>query len=143
VQITGELGVMTWLVLAALIIGKTIGVTLFSYGATFIGFPLPDGIRLKHLFVVGVIAGLGLTVALFVSGEAFKGQGALLDAAKMGSLLSFVAAFLALGLGAVLRVKTEYKVAKAEKALPDTHHFTAESSRRFPERPVAKSKDKS
>jgi NhaA family Na+:H+ antiporter len=143
VQITGELGVMTWLVLAALIIGKTLGVTLFSYGATFLGFPLPDGLRLKHLVVVGIIAGLGLTVALFVSGEAFKGQGALLDDAKMGSLLSFVAAFLAMGVGAILRVKTDYKVAKAEKSLPDSRHFTAESSRRFPERPLAKPEKKS
>jgi NhaA family Na+:H+ antiporter len=53
---------------------------------------------------VGTAAGIGFTVALFFATAAFP-SGDLLDEAKMGALLSFVAAPLALLLGAGLRRK--------------------------------------
>jgi NhaA family Na+:H+ antiporter len=40
----------------------------------------------KELFVVGIIAGIGFTVALFVAGEAFIDP-VLQRAAKMGAML--------------------------------------------------------
>ncbi len=83
----GAIGTPTWIVLASLIVGKTVGITLFSYGGTFLGFPLPEGMDLRSLVVAGLIGGLGLTVALFVCGEAFTDP-ALLGMAKMGALLS-------------------------------------------------------
>lgn len=98
---------LTWIVFLSLLIGKTVGITFFSWGATFLGFPLPSGMKLKHLVVAGVIAGLGLTVALFVAGQAFKGPGSesLQGAAKMGALFSGAIAVLALVLGRILGVK--------------------------------------
>ncbi|MGB6043642.1 MAG: Na+/H+ antiporter NhaA [Pirellulales bacterium] len=95
---------LTWIILVSLIVGKTLGITTCSLLGQRLGFDLPAGMRLKHLVVVGVIAGLGLTVALFVSGQAFT-DAALQGAAKMGALLSACALFIAIALGWVLNVR--------------------------------------
>ncbi len=85
---------LTWIVAAALIIGKTVGVVLFSLIAQTCDFPLPSGMTKKDLVMAGAIAGLGLTVALFVAGQAFTDP-AMQGAAKMGALLSVLAAGVA------------------------------------------------
>ena len=54
-----SIGWITMIVLASLIVGKAIGVTLFSWLASRIGFPLPPGMDVRHLVVTGVIAGPG------------------------------------------------------------------------------------
>jgi Na+/H+ antiporter NhaA len=51
-----------------------------------------------------VTAGIGFTVALFFSTAAFP-AGAVLDQAKMGALLSFVAFPLAIVFGRALRLR--------------------------------------
>ena len=97
---------VTWIVLASLIAGKTIGIFFFSWAGVMMGFPLPKGMGLRHLFVAGIIAGLGLTVALFVAGEAFKGDLSMyMGPAKMGAVFSASAALLAIVLGKMLKVK--------------------------------------
>ncbi|NND99178.1 MAG: sodium:proton antiporter [Pirellulaceae bacterium] len=95
---------LTWIVFLALLVGKTVGITFFSWVGTLLNCPLPSGMKMKHLVVAGVVAGLGLTVALFVSGQAFKNL-ELQGAAKMGALFSGGIAGLALLLGKVLGVK--------------------------------------
>lgn len=95
---------LTWIVFLSLLVGKTVGITFFSWAGTLFNFPLPDGMKIRHLVVAGVIAGLGLTVALFVSGQAFSDLD-LQGSAKMGALFSGGIAILALGLGKVLGVK--------------------------------------
>lgn len=92
-----DIGPATWYVLGALAIGKTVGITGFAYLAMKLGFPLPKGMGLRAVVVTGLIAGMGLTVALFVAGEAFSGTPQL--EAKMGALLSGLLAFAALALG--------------------------------------------
>lgn len=93
----------TWLVLAGLVIGKPVGIFLFGWlGAR--GFGLPTGMRLADLFVVGCVAAIGFTVALFVASVAFD-PGPVQDAAKMGALFSFGAAVLAILAGLVLKVE--------------------------------------
>ncbi|MCL4109674.1 UNVERIFIED_CONTAM: hypothetical protein GTU68_055035 [Idotea baltica] len=89
-----EVNGLTWILLAALIVGKTIGIVGFSWVAVKLGFPLPAGMQMRHLFVTGLIAALGLTVALFVSEQAFTNAG-LKGAAKMGAVMSAVAAIIA------------------------------------------------
>jgi len=81
---------ITWIILAALLAGKTIGIVGFSWLGKLLGFPLPTGMGLKELIVTGVIAGIGLTVALFVAGVAYTGEtfGIYQGPAKMGALLS-------------------------------------------------------
>ena len=95
---------VTAIVLISLIGGKTVGISLFSWAASKIGFPLPSGMGLKHLAVAGLIAGLGLTVALFVADKAFPGP-PFDNPAKMGAVLSAGVALLAFIAGAALKVK--------------------------------------
>ena len=99
-----NIGLVTMMVLVSLIVGKGIGVALFSWLASKVGFPLPDGMGVRHLVVTGVIAGLGLTVALFVAGKAFPGDSPFQEPGKMGAVFSIVAALVAYVLGKVLRV---------------------------------------
>ncbi len=95
---------VTFIVLISLIVGKTVGITLFSWVGARLGFPLPEGMATKHLLVAAIIAGLGLTVALFVAGKAYEDP-AFQDPAKMGAVLSAGAAIIALVVGRMLRVK--------------------------------------
>lgn len=94
----------TWLVLAGLIVGKPVGIFLFGWiAAVALGLGLPKGMALRDLLVVGFVAAIGFTVSLFVASVAFP-AGPVQDAAKMGALLSFAAAFLAILAGRALRV---------------------------------------
>lgn len=89
-----EVNGLTWILFTSLIAGKTVGIVGCSWVGTKMGFPLPAGMNMKHLFVTGLIAGLGLTVALFVSTQAFT-DAALQGAAKMGAVFSAGAAIAA------------------------------------------------
>ena len=99
-----RMGQATWLVLSALLIGKSLGIFTFGVMAEILGFPLPDGVRKKELFVIGVIGGFGFTVALFIAGEAFIDP-ALQGAAKMGAMLSCVAAGVAIAVARSFKIK--------------------------------------
>ena len=59
---------------------------------------------MSDLVVIGFVAAIGFTVALFVAGVAFP-PGAEQDAAKMGALFSFGAAALAIIAGKVMKVE--------------------------------------
>ncbi|MBW6507425.1 MAG: Na+/H+ antiporter NhaA [Rhodobacteraceae bacterium] len=99
------IGAPTWLVMAGLLIGKPAGIFLMGYfGARTLGFGLPEGMRLPDLAVLGCVAAIGFTVALFVASVAFPG-GAVQDAAKMGALFSFGAAAIAVIAGKLFRVE--------------------------------------
>lgn len=88
----------TWMVASSLIIGKPIGILLMSFLAIQMGLRPPGGLSYLHTAVVGITAGVGFTVALFFATAAFP-PGSVLDEAKMGALLSFVAAPIAIALG--------------------------------------------
>ncbi len=95
----------TWLVLAGLLIGKPVGIMLFgALAAHVLKLGLPAGMRTIDLFVVGCVAAIGFTVALFVASVAFP-AGAVQDAAKMGALFSFGAAIVSIIAGRVTGVK--------------------------------------
>jgi Na+:H+ antiporter, NhaA family len=99
-----QVGPGTYYVLAALLLGKPIGILLFVGGARLVGARLPDGFRGADLLVVGVAASIGFTVSLFFATAAFA-EGTALAETKMGALLSFLAAPLALLVARVLRVR--------------------------------------
>jgi NhaA family Na+:H+ antiporter len=90
-----QIGNGTYYVVAALLLGKPLGILVFSYAAGLAGARLPDGLGLADLLVVGLAAAIGFTVALFFATAAFP-PGPLLAETKMGALLSFGAAPLAL-----------------------------------------------
>ena len=100
----GSITQVTFIVLISLILGKMIGITLFSWVGVRLGFPLPEGMGTKHLLVASIVAGLGLTVALFVAGKAYEDP-AFQDPAKMGAVLSAGAAVVAFVVGRILKVK--------------------------------------
>ena len=97
-----QIGPGTYYVVAGLLLGKPLGVLLFSAAARLAGASLPPGLRLSDVFVVGVIASIGFTVSLFFATAAFSGGSALAET-KMGALLSFIGAPLAI---AVARIRT-------------------------------------
>ena len=99
-----EVSTVTWLVLLALVIGKTSGIFIMSWVATLLGFPLPKGMKYKDLFVAGLVASIGLTVALFVAGVAFTDL-SLQGAAKMGALFSVGSVIISLAAGNLLGIK--------------------------------------
>ena len=98
-----SVGTATWLVFAALLAGKTAGIYSFGYCAYKLGFPLPHGMKNKELLVVGIIAGFGFTVALFIAGEAFIDP-AYKGAAKMGAMLSCGSAVIAVITAKLLKI---------------------------------------
>ena len=94
-------------VLAGLILGKPIGIFLLGWlAAKPLGLGLPAGMRIVDLVVVGFVAAIGFTVALFIAAVAFE-PGPVQDAAKMGALFSFGAAALAIAAGKLFRVEKQ------------------------------------
>jgi NhaA family Na+:H+ antiporter len=95
----------TWLVLFGLVIGKPVGIFLFGwFAARPLGLGLSEGMRLSDLFVLGCVAAIGFTVALFVATVAFP-AGPVQDAAKMGALFSFAASGIAIIAGRIAGVQ--------------------------------------
>jgi NhaA family Na+:H+ antiporter len=87
-------GTGTWTVLGAILVGKPIGIVAATAVGVALGLKRPAGVTWRDLTVLGMIAGIGFTVALFFATAAFP-EGPFLDQAKMGALLSFAAAALA------------------------------------------------
>jgi NhaA family Na+:H+ antiporter len=93
-------GLGTWLVLIGLLIGKPLGITLLTWIAEKVfRFEIPAGMNYRHIVSLGMVAGIGFTVALFVAGAAFPPGGGVpvdvQDSVKMGALGSFFAAVVA------------------------------------------------
>ncbi len=83
-----------------LILGKTIGVTVFALAATRSGLAtMPAGCNGRQIGAVGILAGIGFTVSLFVTGLAFDDPG-VADQAKIGILAASAIATIA-GLAAL------------------------------------------
>ena len=99
----GSTGVGTWIVLLAIVVGKPLGIGLSTALATASGLHLPAGLGRRDVFVVGVTAGIGFTVALFFATAAFP-AGPALDQAKLGALLSLSAGGAAVIAGWLLRI---------------------------------------
>jgi NhaA family Na+:H+ antiporter len=102
VEFTG-IGTGTWVVLAAILVGKPVGIVTATALGVAAGLRRPVGVAWRELIVLGVIAAIGFTVALFFATAAFP-AGELLDQTKMGALLSFIAAPLAAAVAFALRI---------------------------------------
>ena len=98
-----SVGPGTWIVLAAIVLGKPIGIVSCTAASVAVGLHLPAGVHWRELTVLGIVAAIGFTVALFFATAAFP-LGDELNQTKMGALLSFLAALLALASAYVLRV---------------------------------------
>ena len=73
-------------IVGGLFIGKTVGVSLAAYIAVKVGIAdLPKGVGWRQLIGVGMLAGIGFTMALFVASLAFKDP-AIVETSKVGIL---------------------------------------------------------
>ena len=87
-------------VVVGLLAGKALGITGAVWLAVRTGLGrLPEGARWAHVAGVGVVAGIGFTVSLFVAELAFPADSPLVDAAKLGVL---AASTLAAAVGAAV-----------------------------------------
>jgi len=108
----GSLDDTSWLVVigvgVGLVVGKPVGVLLAMWCALKLRWAsLPQGITARHLVALGMVAGVGFTMALFISQLAFTDP-RLLSAGKLGVLgASGIAAVGALTWGWLLLPKTE------------------------------------
>ena len=76
---TNSLGIMT-----GLILGKPLGIYLSSYLAVSHRVcQLPEGLNWNHIFGVGLVAGIGFTMSIFITNLAFPAQTDLINASKI------------------------------------------------------------
>ena len=77
-----------------LVLGKMLGITLACWLAVRLRIAdLPRGANWTDMAGVGLLAGIGFTMSLFVAGLSFEGRAGLLDDAKLAILFaSFTAA---------------------------------------------------
>jgi len=82
-------------IVLGLVLGKPLGILLFSWLAYKMGVAsLPENIEWVHLLGVGLLAGIGCTMALFVASLAFT-ETALISNAKISILFASVIAGVA------------------------------------------------
>ena len=87
-------------VAVGLVVGKPLGILGVSWLAVRLGLArLPDGISWPVILAGGLLAGIGFTMALFISGLALEGE--VLDVAKLGVIGGSALAGL-LGMGLLL-----------------------------------------
>ena len=106
--------IMTGVALA-LVLGKPLGVVGLSWIMVRLGFcRLPPGVSWGGIVLIGLLAGIGFTMSIFIAMLAFADE-SLLGAAKLGVLLgSLMAALLGLVWGAVYAKQLRAKCPPAE-----------------------------
>ena len=89
---------VTWGIIAGLLVGKAVGICLFTAGGlrSGIGRP-PAGTSKRQIYSASVLGGIGFTVSLFVAGLTFQtgAESVLLDNAKIGILAASILSALA------------------------------------------------
>ncbi|WP_051232118.1 Na+/H+ antiporter NhaA [Acidipropionibacterium thoenii] len=89
-----------WAVVAALVIGKPLGVLAVTAGLKrWSRLELPEGVTIRDLLPVALLCGIGFTVAMLIAGLSFDAQppdgGDLVDQARIGVLAgSLISALL-------------------------------------------------
>jgi Na+:H+ antiporter, NhaA family len=79
-------------ILLGLLVGKALGITLFSFLAVKLKIAgMADGLTWRGIAGVGLLAGVGFTVALFISGLSFDDE-PLIATAKVAVLVASLAA---------------------------------------------------
>lgn len=98
-------------IVAGLVIGKPLGVSLFSFLAHSLKLGvLPEGMKFSEVIGVGMLGGIGFTMSLFITMLGFHDAPELIGMAKTGILASsilsaFIAAWWFLRLGGTVREK--------------------------------------
>jgi Na+:H+ antiporter, NhaA family len=78
-----------------LIIGKPLGILLFSYMAVLIGWcNLPEDVNWKQIFGAGILGGIGFTMSIFITLLAFDNQEIINNSKLMILIASLIAGLL-------------------------------------------------
>lgn len=94
-------------VILGLALGKPLGITVFSWLATRLGIAeLPRGVSWPQFLSASILAGIGFTVSLFITGAAFDNP-TLLASAKLGILIGSVFTAV-LGFAALMATSPRY-----------------------------------
>ena len=81
---------LTWAVIAGLVVGKILGISVTTLLALRFGSgTLPEGMRKAQVWGVGALGGIGFTVSLFITDLAFS-ESLLIDEAKVGIFLGSI-----------------------------------------------------
>lgn len=82
---------VTWGVLIGLVVGKPVGLVAATWIAVALGATRPAGVTWRGVAAIGLVAGIGFTVALFVADLAYADP-ELLRYSKIGILAAFAVA---------------------------------------------------
>jgi NhaA family Na+:H+ antiporter len=90
-------------IILGLVVGKAAGITFATWFMVRAGIAeLPEHARWGHIVGIGLIAGIGFTVSIFITELAFAGDASLIDAAKISI---FIASILSGLLGTVVLLR--------------------------------------
>jgi NhaA family Na+:H+ antiporter len=105
-------------IILGLVLGKPLGITLFSWLAMRLGLAVrPPGVSWSLLVGAGALAGIGFTISLFIANAASFPDAATRDAAKLAIL---VASVLAAVIGATLVTLSTKRLAYREATQLET-----------------------
>ena len=83
-----EVGLLTWAVALGLLVGKFVGVYLFTFLVVKMKWAnFGPGMNWRNLVGICLLGGIGFTVSLFITNLSFGDEELLLNQAKMGVLL--------------------------------------------------------
>ncbi len=103
---------VAWGIMLGLLIGKPLGIIGFAKAAVMGGLAqLPTGVTWRQISAVGVLAGIGFTVSIFISSLAFDDPAFLLQAKT-----AVLAASLLAGLLGYFALREKGKFEQVEKA---------------------------
>jgi NhaA family Na+:H+ antiporter len=112
-------------IIGGLVLGKPLGITLFSFIAVAIGIcRLPLDLSWRHVFGAGLLGGIGFTMSIFITNLAFVGNSEMINASKMAIFLASSTA----GTIGILWLKLFGKPAESDVHM-DTMDFHATRSR--------------
>ncbi len=81
-----------------LVVGKPLGVLIFTFLGEKLNISIrPTGLTYKHIFAVGIIAGIGFTMSMFVANLAYDNQSQVI----LAKLSILIASLIAVILGVV------------------------------------------
>jgi len=82
-------------ILMGLVLGKPVGILLFSFAAVALGIcRLPLDLAWRHILGAGLLGGIGFTMSIFITNLAYPGQGDLVTNSKMAILMASLTAGL-------------------------------------------------
>jgi NhaA family Na+:H+ antiporter len=82
-------------IFAGLVLGKPAGIFLVSYIAVLTGLcRLPADLTWRHIIGLGILAGIGFTMSIFITNLAFPDKPEIINAAKMAILVASASAGL-------------------------------------------------